>query len=505
MKTTHLKKGWSRATAITFVLLVVAFFDTASPATAQVINVFLAPQQTSDLLNRSIDRNPIYTTVANMVISDLSARCGLHPPLSTVKGMIQQIVETPNPNYASGDPRHAALQALAIRPYQISVAMEPNGDLYVYTYTSSGALVYKLFERNVGATCRGVATVTPTRTPTRLPTQTPTRTPTRVPPTATRTPTPTPTPNNQVDLLAYFCPNCVTRRQYCQATNGPSCASLADVPLSQNMRFRMSNGEHFYTYSSPIARTNGKPGFYVTKSRDVPEVFEEFVYDPADTGYIYHLVDTSWAYEASPGQWVDFRCGLNQNGAGCYSTYLNGSFPPQNGAPDDYRPHLGQEGGIWVPRRMSVGDVKSFGITVVAFDKRTRNPDPVINNRCQLCQAQSTGDSTRMVAFVSKTENVTLPGIAGRQFQVICLHNAGGPGQGEYFWYALDMNPTDSAAINPGWIGHGTSSDFNAVVHVVERIDGSLRVPAYVTDPTGNTPPPNPGNAENICTLPPIP
>jgi len=99
-----------------------------------------------------------------------------------------------------------------------------------------------------------------------------------------------------VDLLPYFCPDCV----------GGSYAGYGQR--------NHVGGECFYTYPETV---KNKTGFTIVKSCNDPQEFEEFNYD---NSFIYHLSDTTWATYQN-GQWTNARC---YDGREAYSTYLKG-------------------------------------------------------------------------------------------------------------------------------------------------------------------------------------
>jgi len=211
-----------------------------------------------------------------------------------------------------------------------------------------------------------------------------------------------------VDLLPYFCPDCV----------GGSYAGYGQR--------NHVGGECFYTYPETV---KNKTGFTIVKSCNDPQEFEEFNYD---NSFIYHLSDTTWATNRN-GQWTNARC---YDGREAYSTYLNGSFGQQNGSCSGFTPNMGKEGGIWVPRYMSVGGEYSHHVTVVGLAE----------DDCQCCQAQYTGPTGRRVKFVSQERMDLLNGLGTRD--VIRVAIMDGPGAGENYWYAL----------NYGWIAMGHAS-----------------------------------------------
>ena len=205
-----------------------------------------------------------------------------------------------------------------------------------------------------------------------------------------------------LDLLPFFCPDCV----------GQSYGQRNHV-----------GGECFYTYSTMV---KGKTGFYIVKSCGDPTFFEEFNYD---NNFIYHLADTTWATYQN-GTWTDAKC---FDGRIAYSTYLNGAFGQQNGPCDGFTPYMGNEGNVWVPRYMNVGDTDPRNTTIVALAKES----------CTCCQAQYTGPTGRWVKLVS-LENLDLGSGLGWK-DVIRIAIMDGPGKGENFWYAR----------NYGWVGFG--------------------------------------------------
>ena len=233
-----------------------------------------------------------------------------------------------------------------------------------------------------------------------------------------------------VDLLPYFCPDCV----------GGSYAGYGQR--------NHVGGECFYTYPETV---KNKTGFAIVKSCNDPQEFEEFNYD---NSYIYHLSDTTWATYQN-GQWTNARC---YDGREAYSTYLNGSFGQQNGACSGFTPNMGNEGGIWVPRYMSVGGEYSHNVTVVGLAE----------DDCQCCQAQYTGPTGRRVKFVSQERMDLLNGLGTRD--VIRIAIMEGPGAGENYWYALNYGwiamghaspPDASKSLWDGDIAHITGVDYN--------------------------------------------
>jgi hypothetical protein len=205
-----------------------------------------------------------------------------------------------------------------------------------------------------------------------------------------------------VDLLPYFCPDCVGEGSGQRTLIGSEC---------------------FTTYADIV---KGKSGFNIVKSCNDPSVYEAFNYDDS---FIYHLTDTSWA-TFQDGVWSNARC---FDGRPANSTYLNGSFGQANGPCSGFEPHMGDEGGIWVPRRMAVGEQIGHPVTVVAQAKES----------CGCCAAQFTGSTWRSVKLVHR-ESVDLGNGLGTK-DVVRIAIMDGPGRGENFWYARDY----------GWIAFG--------------------------------------------------
>jgi len=246
-------------------------------------------------------------------------------------------------------------------------------------------------------------------------------------------------PASAIDLLPFFCPDCV----------GQSYGQRNHV-----------GGECFYTYSATV---KGKSGFYIVKSCNDPTFFEEFNYDD---NFIYHLADTTWATYQN-GTWTDARC---DDGRLAYSTYLHGAFGQQNGPCDGFTPHMANEGNVWVPRYMNVGDTDFHNTTIVALAK----------DNCSCCQARYTGPTGRWVKLVT-LENLDLGNGLGRE-DVIRIAIMDGPGKGENFWYAR----------NYGWVGFGH----------VDPPDG----PKSLFDVTHITGVDNNGiERQWTCSLPPLP
>ncbi|MCX5910195.1 MAG: PA14 domain-containing protein, partial [Deltaproteobacteria bacterium] len=251
-----------------------------------------------------------------------------------------------------------------------------------------------------------------------------------------------------VDLLPFFCPACVG-----EGTN----------------QRNLVGGECFYTYPADV---KGRSGFYVVKSCGDKTVYEEFAYDGNN---IYHLADTSWA-TWNGSSWTAAKC---YDGRIAYSTYLNGNFGSQNGSCDGFNPNMGNEGNIWVPRHMNVGEqTDNLPTTIVAMAK----------DNCSCCQAQYTGPTGRWVKLVSK-EPMDL-GIGVGTKDVVRIAIMDGPGKGENFWYAR----------NYGWVAFGQidppdgNLSFNNVTHI-HGVDNSGQQRQATC---GGTPPVQPpGNCIN--------
>jgi hypothetical protein len=256
----------------------------------------------------------------------------------------------------------------------------------------------------------------------------------------------------QIDLLPFFCPGCVGE--------GGEQRNLV-------------GGECFYTYPSTV---KGRSGFYIVKSCGDMSIYEEFAYDDHN---IYHLADTSWA-TWNGSSWTPARC---YDGRLAYSTYLNGAFGDQNGSCDRFNPHMGNEGNVWVPRYMSVGQqVGGLFTTIVAMAKDT----------CTCCKAQYTGPTVRSVKLVSM-ENLNLGGGLGFR-DVVRIAIMEGPGEGENFWYARGLGWVGFRHLNPP---DGASSLFDA--NHIRGVDYNGR-PAQVL--CGNAPPPVQPPTNCIASVP---
>jgi len=231
----------------------------------------------------------------------------------------------------------------------------------------------------------------------------------------------------EIDLLPYFCPACVS-----QGTG----------------RANKVGDECFYTFG---ARVKGKSGFYINKSCNNADGYEEFTYDNT---WIYHLADTTWASKID-GVWQNAKC---YDGRPAYSTYLNANVGAQNGDCSGFVPSMGSEGGRWALRWMAPGQSTTNTVTIVAFAE----------GDCGCCKAQYTGPSGRTIKLVSKETLDLGNGLGVRE--VVRLAIMSGPGGGENFWYAK----------NYGWIGFQHVSPPDApfsYYNVGNRISGVVTPP----------------------------
>lgn len=185
-----------------------------------------------------------------------------------------------------------------------------------------------------------------------------------------------------------------------------------------------NDGQAKYEYNTTI---NGKPGFYIIKSRN-QGVYEEFTYDGQD---IYHLKDTSWADHNG-----DIFCN-NGNPAG---------FTMITGCPNDGSAiGQSQEGIKWAPRcvpKTGVTTYNSGPFENIGFDKLN----------CLPCEAPYTtlGNNpscTSRTVSIHNEPSVTFP--SGLTFtNVIRISIDSGPGSGENYWYDKEH----------GWIAFGRAN-----------------------------------------------
>jgi hypothetical protein len=145
--------------------------------------------------------------------------------------------------------------------------------------------------------------------------------------------------NDTVDLLPFFCPECVGEG-------------------SSNNRIR--DGECFNTHARSV---NNRPGFRIAKSCGNPSNWEDFAYDGS---WIYHFGDTTWTSHC-PQRWQG-------DAAEAMAVYFDGATA----------------GGKWVPRYLGVGQETGLGFVVSGYYR----------DSCQWCPADSSGNTFHNIKLV---------------------------------------------------------------------------------------------------------
>jgi len=233
----------------------------------------------------------------------------------------------------------------------------------------------------------------------------------------------------------------------------------------------MNNGEKFHTFAGVI---NSRSGFTTLKSAE-GKWYEEYTYD---NDKIYLNRDTTWA----TGFNQNVKCTNPNTQNDAAFVWLLGHYEK-----DEARSLVGsdKEGGVWIDRRLSVGDTTDRGqITVTGFDKTT----------CQPCDTQyvgKTGGTVKLVEVFSTWKG----GADGKEFNDVAhIWVTGGTGSGEHFYLAKGIGRV-------GW-KNDNSFSYGKVVENGKINKVELCSNGNPGNPGQPTPTPTPKPLPEICKSP---